>query len=81
MKRAGKALLRVAGLALAITLAVFLVRWGWGWFSGNMLFGFVFEGSTAAMGSITNNASLIRKMKTEMPGSVTDDTEAEEENT
>ena len=33
------------------------------WFSGNMLFGFVFEGSTAAMGSITNNASLIRKMK------------------
>lgn len=26
-------------------------------------------------------AALIRKMKTEMPGSVTDDTEAEEENT
>ncbi len=39
MKRAGKALLRVAGLALAITLAVFLIRWGWGWFSGNMLQG------------------------------------------
>ena len=26
-------------------------------------------------------AALIRKMKTEMPGTVTDDTEAEEENT
>ena len=33
------------------------------WFSGNMLFSFVFEGSTAAMGSMVVNASLVKKMR------------------
>ena len=33
------------------------------WFSGNMLFSFIFEGSSAAMGCIILNASLIHKMK------------------
>lgn len=39
MKRAGKWLLRVLALALGITLSVFLVRYGWDWFSGNVLKG------------------------------------------
>ncbi len=33
------------------------------WFCGNLLFSFVFEGSTAAMSCIIHNASLINKMK------------------
>lgn len=33
------------------------------WFSGNLLFCFVFDGSAAAMSSMINNASLIKKMK------------------
>lgn len=33
------------------------------WFSGNLIFTFVFDASTLAMGSILGNASLIKKMR------------------
>lgn len=33
------------------------------WFSGNLIFCFVFDGSAAAMNSMIHNASLIKKMK------------------
>ena len=33
------------------------------WFAGNILFTFIFEGSSLAMGSVTANASMIKKMK------------------
>ena len=33
------------------------------WFSGNLIFSFIFEASTASMGCMVANAALIRKMK------------------
>lgn len=33
------------------------------WFSGNLMFSFIFEASSASMGSMISNAGLIKKMK------------------